>query len=89
MTFTRTPRWAKVLLQQMQQLQKGINAIMTAVQIEQETLDADGDKLSALAVDLKSLIDGGTLPAASVAKLQAGLDALTSLDTIAVPPPTP
>src|ERR1700759_3846007 len=60
--------------------------IMADVKIAQETLDADGDKLSQLATDLKSILDAGNLPEADQSKLQAGLDALTSLDTVQVTP---
>jgi chromosome segregation ATPase len=78
----------KVLGQELS-LNKKEKQIMADVKIAQETLDADGDKLTQLAADLKSLIDGGTLSDADQTKLQAGLDALTSLDTVPVtPPPT-
>jgi hypothetical protein len=65
------------------------NKIMADVSIAQETLDADGDKLTQLAADLASLIAGGTLSPADQTKLQAGIDALTSLDTVPVTPPAP
>lgn len=63
------------------------NVIMADVRIAQETLDADGDKLSQVASDLKSVIDAGNLPEADQSKLQAGLDALSGLDTLNVTPP--
>lgn len=60
---------------------------MTDVKIAQETLDADGDKLTQLAADLQQIIASGNLSAADQTKLQSGLDALTGLDTLQVTPP--
>jgi hypothetical protein len=63
-----------------------LRQIMAEVKIDQAVLDADGQKLSALAVDLKSLIDSGNLSEADQTTLQAGLDSLTALDTVPVTP---
>lgn len=75
------------VLRQQNSLSRKESKIMTAVKIEQETLDADGAKLSALASDLAQLIAGGTLSDADQSTLQAGIDALSSLDTVQVTPP--
>ena len=91
MTLSSVTFWlfAEALFGFLFQIKRKLDKIMAMVEIDQTVLDADGDKLTALAADLQSIIAAGNLPAADQTKLENGLAALTSLDTVAVTPPAP
>lgn len=89
--FHRTPVWAKTLLLQGQQILKGINTIMAAVQIEQQKLDDTASALEGLVTAVNGLPKGVLPPAnetalqTAVTDLQTAVGAVVAADT---PPPT-
>lgn len=89
-TLIQLDRKVNALLEGDDEIIKREKAIMADVKIAQETLDADGDTLTALAGTLQELIDSGELSDANQDKLNAGIAALSALGTpVVVTPPTP
>jgi hypothetical protein len=87
----RTVVWllAETVELALEPINRKLDKLMADVTIAQETLDADGDALTQLAADLQQIIASGTLSPADQTKLQAGITALTALDTLTVTPPAP
>ena len=90
MTLSSVTFWlfAEALFGFLFQIERKLDEIMAEVKIDQAVLDADGQKLTQVATDLQSLLASGNLSEADQTTLQAGIDALTSLDTVPVTPPT-
>lgn len=81
--------FAEALFSFLFQIKRKLDEIMAEVKIDQAVLDADGQKLSSVADDLQTLITNGNLSEADQSTLQAGIDKLTSLDTVVVTPTPP
>jgi hypothetical protein len=86
----RTAAWliGEALTIALQPINERLDAIMAAVQVEQDDLDNVGTALDGLAQTL-STIDTTPLATADESKLQEGLSAVQAAVSKLVPPPAP
>jgi hypothetical protein len=90
------PVWAKRLLLNQLQILEGIEKIMALVQVDQAALDSLSSDLTAAITavgteitNLEAQVTAGTLPAASLDGLNSALTALQALEVPAPTPPAP